>query len=80
MSSRLRNRFFQLLSEKECRENRRITQREIAESIGVSLQTIGRWMHNDVTKFEAGIIEKLCDYFQCDVGDLLYIDRSDDAE
>ncbi|MFN8531258.1 MAG: helix-turn-helix transcriptional regulator [Anaerolineae bacterium] len=64
-----------LLSIKEQRENRRITQLEVANTIGVSTQTILRWMHNDVTRFDADVVEKLCDYFGCEVGDLLYLER-----
>jgi DNA-binding Xre family transcriptional regulator len=66
---------FYLVSERERQLGRRITQLELAQGIGVSEQLIGRWMKNQVNKFEGEIIEKLCDYFGCEVGDLLYIDR-----
>ncbi|MBE2269002.1 MAG: helix-turn-helix transcriptional regulator [Anaerolinea sp.] len=75
MSTKLQNRLFELLSDKERREKRRITQSEVAEAVDVSLHTIIRWMRNDVTKFEAPIVERLCDYFGCEVGDLLYLVR-----
>jgi DNA-binding Xre family transcriptional regulator len=63
------------LSEKERQENRRITQTEVASAINVSIQTVGRWMRNEVGKFEAPVVERICAYFNCEVGDLLYIEH-----
>lgn len=77
MTTVVRNRFFQLLSDKERRENRRITQSEVADAVGVSLHTIIRWMRNDISKFEASVVARLCDYFDCEVGDLLYLERDE---
>jgi putative transcriptional regulator len=75
MPSKLRNRLFLLISEKERQLGRRITHTEIAQETGVTIQLIGRWVKNDVNQYSGEIIEKLCDYFGCEVGDLLYIDR-----
>ncbi len=80
MATQLRNRFFKLLSEKEQQESRRITQTEIAESLGIAIHTVGRWMRNNVTKFESPIVERMCDYFDCEVGDLLYLERDDSPQ
>ncbi len=80
MTGKLRNRFFKLLSEKEQQESRRITQTEVAESLGIAIHTVGRWMRNDVTKFESPIVERMCEYFGCDVADLLYLERDDSSE
>ncbi len=78
MSRTLRNRFLELLLEKERRENRRVTQKEIAYATGISQQALTGWVHNNVTKFEAGIVERLCEYFKCDLCDLLYFEQSPD--
>ena len=75
MVTKLRNRFLILLTEKERRENRRITQTEIAAALDLNIHTVGRWMRNKVTKFEAPVVERICEYFGCEVGDLLYLDR-----
>jgi DNA-binding Xre family transcriptional regulator len=75
-NSKLRNRILILVTEKERSLGRRITQKEIAQNIGVSEQLIGRWMKNKVKQFDGETIEKLCVYFNCEVGELLYIDRS----
>ncbi len=51
-----------------------MTQQELAHAIGVSENTITNWMYNDVTKFQAEIIERLCAYFECGLCDLLYFE------
>ncbi len=80
MTTILKNRFFQLLSDKERRENRRITQSEVANAVDVDLHTIIRWMRNDIKKFDAPVVTRLCDYFGCEVGDLLYLERDDSPQ
>jgi len=71
---RVQNRIAVLLYQKELREKRRVTQQELARAIGVSENTITNWMYNDVTKFQAEIIEKLCTFFDCGLCDLLYFE------
>jgi putative transcriptional regulator len=74
MKRKMRNRFLILLTDKERRENRRIKQNEIADAIGISPHTVKSWVQNDVTKYEAPIVERICDYFDCDLTDLLYFE------
>jgi DNA-binding Xre family transcriptional regulator len=79
MGRKLKNRVLILLTEKERKEERRIKHSQIAKAIGVSPNTVVSWIRNDVTKLEAFVIEGLCDYFQCDVADLLYFVDSDEG-
>lgn len=72
----MRNRFLTFLAQKEIREQRRIKTYEIVEATGVSFTTVQRWMRNEVSKIEGTVIEAFCAYFDCDIGDLLYIDES----
>lgn len=72
----MRNRFLTLLTQKEQREQRRIKTYEIVETTGVTFSTVQRWIRNEVTKIEGPVIEAFCAYFDCDIGDLLYIDES----
>lgn len=76
----MHNRFLDLLMEKERTERRRISQSEVAREVKVANHTIANWMRDEVMKYEAPIVERLCDYFQCDLGDLLYFEyvESDD--
>ena len=75
MSGRLRNRFVMLLARKEQREGRRIRNKEIAQAVGVNEHTVARWIRNDVGKIDVPVLEAFCNYFECDVGDLLYMER-----
>jgi len=62
------------LQEKERKENRRISSSEIARAIDVSPSTVGSWIRNEVTKIEAHVLIGLCDYFNCKIEDLIYIE------
>jgi DNA-binding Xre family transcriptional regulator len=74
-TGKVRNRLFLLLNEKERQLGRSITQTELAEELHVTNSIISRWMRNKVERFDAPMIEKLCAYFNCQVGDLLYIEE-----
>ena len=67
----IENRFKVLLAEKETRERRSWSYRQIREATGVSLHTLSQYAQNKVTRFDAHIIEALCVFFDCEVGDLL---------
>ncbi len=75
MTKRLRTRFLILLAHKEQGQGRRITNKEIAEAVGVNEHTVARWIKNDVNKIDVPVLEAFCTYFECDVGDLLYMER-----
>lgn len=62
-----------LLGEKQTRENRVINVVTVAKETGIPKQTLYNWLSGDTTMFSGPIIEKLCRYFNCDVGDLLTI-------
>ncbi|MDZ4763655.1 MAG: helix-turn-helix transcriptional regulator [Chloroflexota bacterium] len=70
----LKNRLLILIQEQECKQNRRIKLKDLAEFVDVTNHTITSWIRNDVRKYEAHIVEGLCSYFNCDVGDLLYFE------
>jgi putative transcriptional regulator len=79
MSRKLKNRLLLLLTEKERNEGRRIKQVEISRAINISHNTIASWIRNDVTKFEAHVVEGLCEYFQCELTDLLYFEETEEG-
>jgi DNA-binding Xre family transcriptional regulator len=74
----LRNRLLLLVTERERATGRRITQKEIARRAGVSEPVIGHWMRNEVRRYDADVIEKLCAYFECGLNDLLYFETNTD--
>lgn len=77
MAAKLRTRLFVLVQTKETTLGRHLTNKEIAEGVGVSMHTVGRWMRGEVTQLNTKVLEGFCEYFNCDVGDLLYMDRSE---
>ncbi len=70
---KVHSKFLTLLWEKEQRENRRIKAIEIARATNLTPTTVGNWMRDDVTKFDAHVLEAFCAYFDCNIGDLLDI-------
>jgi putative transcriptional regulator len=71
---RIKHRLFELIRQKELKEGRRITQKEIAEFAGVSEHTMINWLRNDQTRYETVVVERICDYFDCELCDLLYFE------
>lgn len=75
------NRVPVLLAEKFGSEDKIVVQR-IAQDLRLTYSTVERWVKNDVTRADFPILEKWCEYLECDIGDILiYIpgDKSDDA-
>lgn len=68
----IRNRLLELIQERERKIGRRVKQHDIAQFAGISDHTVINWIRNDVSQFDAEIIARFCDYFNCEVGDLLY--------
>jgi putative transcriptional regulator len=75
LAKQLRNKFIILLAYKEQQEGRRIPNKEIAEAVGVNEHTVARWVKNEVNMINVQVLEAFCNYFDCDVGDLLYMER-----
>ena len=69
------NRFRVLLAEKEQREKRRIPLTEVAKETQISWKTLQGWANNDVSRFDAEKIEALCNYLDCNIGDLLVYEK-----
>jgi transcriptional regulator with XRE-family HTH domain len=61
-----------LLAQKEERERRKITQREVAEATKIRPPTISAWMsYEPFSRLEASIVEALCKYFNCSFNELV---------
>ena len=73
----MKHRLVQLISKKQSEENRIISQVDIARESGVHVNTIRKWMADDVSRFDEDVIVRLCRYFKC-LPDLIYIDWEDD--
>ncbi|PSB29921.1 XRE family transcriptional regulator [Stenomitos frigidus ULC18] len=53
--------------------DKRLTQRKLAEDIDVATTTLNRLYNNDFTRVDVNTIERLCNYFECEVGDLFVL-------
>lgn len=56
---------------KEERENRKLTYRTIATEAGISSGVVTRLMNGVPDRIDTAIIDTLCTYFACGVGELL---------
>lgn len=65
------NHFAKLLAEKQEKENRFIPLAEVASNTKVSRKTLYKWEKNIVDRFDAEVVEKLCNYFGVDLSGLL---------
>lgn len=64
-----------LVAEKEIRDGKRISQREIVEATGLNPNTVSRWMSPEPIKmFSSDTITPLCKYLGCELGELLIVD------
>lgn len=54
---------------------RKLKISDLARETGLNRGTITRLYHETAERVELDVIEKLCDYFQCDIADLLEIEK-----
>lgn len=69
----LKNRFRLLLAEKETREGRSISFREVGREADVAMSTIMGLTSGTMRAISAENIVALCSFLECNVGDLFYI-------
>ena len=65
------NRLRILIAEKETREHRSISYREICDATGISQNALSGLAQNKTTRYYIRTLVKLCEFFNCQVGDLL---------
>lgn len=53
------------------RVGRRVTLRSLSKELSISRYTIYALANNELDQYPKEVIEALCNYFDCDVGDLL---------
>jgi DNA-binding Xre family transcriptional regulator len=80
MTKRIKNRFTELLAIKSREVGRRISQREVADTLNIAKGTIDRIALNKTTRYDEHVILALCNFLGCDIGDLLFIEEVPDEE
>ena len=76
MPGKLYNRLRVLLAQKAEYEKRNISLKEVQRGTGIAWTTLQSWANNDVTRYDALVIIKLCDYLDCELGDLIVYEKS----
>lgn len=74
MTSKVKFRLHILMGEHKIRS---ISQ--LSKETGLSRPTLTKIYENESFRIEFETIEKLCDYFKCDVSDLMYLDKSENS-
>lgn len=70
-NGRISNRLKIKVAEKEIRDHRKYTYRNIAEAIGVSTSTLVKWNKDEVETISAVTLSAFCKWLDCQPGDLL---------
>ena len=68
-----------LIGELQAKTNRAITQAEVAEQVGLTPQAFSKWVNNEVRSYSAEVLDKLCEYFDCEPGDIIYRKRDSES-
>lgn len=69
----VRSRFRELLAAKAAREGRTISVRRACAEAGITWRIGYGMANNTITSFPKEDLQKLCDYFACDLSELLII-------
>ncbi len=74
------NRLKVLIAEKELREKRKLTYRILAQETGISPTTWTLYLSQKPGRIDLDILGKMCEYFQCQPGDILIYSSEPPAE
>ncbi len=70
----VKTNFLMLLAQKQQHEGRRISVKQVAREADVKEYTVYGFANSDLREYPASAIVKLCEYFSCNVGDLLTVE------
>lgn len=56
--------------------DKRVNIQDVSDATGITRKTISKIYHEISTQVRFDVLEKLCLYFNCDIGDLFYIEDS----
>lgn len=77
---RLISRFKVLLAEKEMKERRTISLREVVRETGVPISTVQGLANNTLREFPSQGLVEICQYLGCSIGDLLELSERQEPE
>ncbi|MCG7871846.1 MAG: helix-turn-helix transcriptional regulator [Candidatus Thiodiazotropha lotti] len=67
----IRYKLKELIAHKSFVEDRRVTIDEVAEETGISRNTLSRIANTRGYSTTTDAVDKLCDYFNCEINDLM---------
>ena len=74
----IENRFGELLAEKKRRDKKKWTYEDISAATNVSPGTLVRFARQQHSMFDAKTLASLCEFFECEIGDLLVVVADED--
>lgn len=66
----IRFRLKELIADKSFKENRRITIEEVSQKTGIHRTTLSKIANRVGYSTTTDVLDALCEYFDCEVGDL----------
>jgi putative transcriptional regulator len=77
MTGKIINHFRILLAQKATQQQQNIALMDVQRGTGIAWSTLNAWANNHVTRYDAPVIQALCEYFDCQVGDLLVFEKEE---
>ncbi len=56
-------------------ENKGISQNQMSKDTGISVTTLRNLNHGRTTRISFDVLEKMCQYLDCNVGDILCVEK-----
>lgn len=57
----------------------KVTYADITAATGLSSSTLSNLAQNKITRVDLDVISRICDFFGCDIGDLLSLEEAAEA-
>lgn len=67
---RIKNRLPALMGEKRVK-----SVRQLSKATGIPYATLMNFYHEKYETFNGDLVVKLCQYFECDIADLIYLNK-----
>lgn len=75
----LKNRFAELVAEKERRTGRKWTYEDISKATGIAASTLSAYARNKVQRFDAVTLIAFMQFFDCAIGDLFILEEKSEG-
>jgi len=55
----------------------KVNIQDVSDATGITRKTISKMYHEISTQVRFDVLEKLCLYFDCEIGDILYLEKDE---